>query len=854
MADIATLGIKVTTEGVAQATSQLNQLYATSQQTAKSAKAVAEEWRKATFSDKQLFSANQSLARFRENLNGAEKNVNKLALSQKQLIAAQRQLPAQFTDIFTGLASGQAPLQVLIQQGGQLKDTFGGVGPALRASAGYISGLINPVTLLAAAGVALGLAWKQQQDQLDEFNISLAKTNNFIGLTAQQLAEYSDEIAAAGEATVGTANETVNRIVAGGRLTQDQFRQISQSVAEFSALTGESIDSIVKKYEDLAKDPLDALLKLNESERFLTQAQYDRVEALQEEGRQQEAATEAIRIYAENMDRATQQVRGNLSEISRLWLDVKNAASAAWQEIGNVADAIAGVTRRQAEANTRLIAGLAASARNLNPAASLGTVTGFVRGVPNWFTGGGRADFSNVQSRVLGRSQAIDSNALREQIKAQEEFDRLRVSNLSKAAKLEEEIADIRKKGLAAGKSEAEIQKTIADARARFKESLPKGSSGGSRSDPTASILQQLRQQIALNEEQANSERTLTESQRLRIRVTEQLEALGGKVSASRRAEIQAELERLNTTDAAVQKAKEQIQVESSLLRLREQIARTEAARAQANRVDLLGIGRGAEEVERQRRALDIEYDYQNELRELYRQAAREKREVTRQEEDDLRASRDRMLDMERDYFAERAQMQADWRNGAVRALEDYMAEANDVASRTAEAIDGVLNSLQGTFEEFFRTGKLDWKGFLDDINAELARFFSQQLVKQLLSSFGGGAQSGAMASGSASSGVDWAGIIGSFFGGGRASGGPVRKGMLYEVGERGPELLQSGGRNYMIPGRDGYVQPNGAAASGGNVYVQPTIMVQGRVDPRTADQIGTETARKAQTAMARNR
>lgn len=820
MTSIATLGIKVTTEGVAQASSDLDKLGRSGANAAVGAQKVAPA-------------------------------MDKAALSAKQLQFATRQLPAQFTDIFTGLASGQAPLQVLIQQGGQLKDTFGGVGPALRASVGYIAGLINPITLVAAAVAGLGLAWKQQQDRLDEFNISLAKTNNFIGLTAQQLAEFTAEIDAAGDATAGAATETVNRIVAGGRLTQEQFRLISQSVAEFSSLTGESIDSIVKKYEDLARDPLDALLKLNESERFLTRAQYDRVKALQEEGRQQDAATEAIRIYAENMDRATQQVRGNLSEIAKLWIDVKNAASVAWQEIGNVADAIAGVTRRQAEANTRLIAGLAASARSLSYPGALGAATGYVRNIPNVLSGSNRPASASRPRAVFSDEVALDTAALRAQIKAQEEFDRLRVSNLSKAAKLEEEIADIRKKGLAAGKSEAEIQKTIADARARYTESLAKGSRGGSKTDPGVSILQQLRTQIALNEEQATSEKSLTESQRLRIRVTEQLESLGGKVSASRRAEIQAELERLNTTDAAVQKAKEQIQVETSLLRLREQIARTEAARAQANRVDLLGVGRGAQEVERQRRALDIEYDYQNELRELYRQAAREKRQVTQQEEDELRASRDRMLDMERDYYAQRDAMQADWKNGAVRAFEDYMAEANDVAGRTAEAIDGVLNSLQGTFEEFFRTGKLDWKGFLDDINAELARFLSQQLVKQLLSSFGGGAQSGAMASGGASSGVDWAGIIGSFFGGGRASGGPVRKGRLYEVGERGPELLQSGGRNFMIPGRDGYVQPNSAMQpAGGDLY--QNIYLQGRIDRRSADQLAAESMRRQNLSRRR--
>lgn len=908
MADIATLGIKVTTDGVAQASTSLDKLSKSSDTAAAAADRVDKTWQKATFSPQKLLTANESLKRYRQELDAsasagkrladeAARNATALArengvrdrlsallatnrgqrileaeaarrtseglaktatgytaagLSAKQLVAAQRQLPAQFTDIFTTLAAGQSPLQVFLQQGGQLKDVFGGVGPALRASAGYIAGLVNPLTITAAAVAALGFAWKEQQDRLDDFNIALAKTNNFIGLTAQQLADFTAEIDAAGIATAGAATETVNRIVAGGRLTQEQFQQISQSVAEFSTLTGESIDSIVKKYEDLARDPVDTLLKLNESERFLTQAQYDRVKALQEEGRNQDAATEAIRIYAENMDRATNQVRGNLSEIAKLWIDVKNAASAAWQEIGNVADAIAGVARRQAEANVRLVAGLAASARSLSYPAALGTVTGYVRNIPNVLRGP-QADFSNVSSRVLGGGQAVDSVSLRAQIKAQEEYDRLRISNLSKAAKLEEEIADIRKKGLAAGKSEAEIQKTIADARARYKESLPKGPKG-STSDPSASILQQLRTQIALNEEQATSEKNLTESQRLRIRVTEQLEALGGKVSASRRAEISAELQKLATTDALVQKAKEQLQVEGSLLRLREQIARAEDARKQSNEIDLLGIRRGSDQVDRQRRALEIEYKYQDEVRELYRQAAREKRSVSQQEEDELRASRDRMLAMEKDYYSERDRLQSDWRNGYQRALDDYVAYASDVASRAADAFNGITRTMEDALTEFFQTGKLDWKEFFSDISAQIARFYAQQIVKDFLEMLGGGSEGG-MSSGSSGGGTDWGALIakgiGMIFGGGRASGGPVQAGRLYEVGERGPELLQMGGRNFMIPGRDGYVQPN--AGGRGNVALSQTFVVQGRLDRASRMQLAQEQGREASKAISRN-
>jgi phage-related minor tail protein len=42
-----------------------------------------------------------------------------------------RSLPAQFTDIATQLAGGQSPFLILLQQGGQIKDQFGGVKGAL---------------------------------------------------------------------------------------------------------------------------------------------------------------------------------------------------------------------------------------------------------------------------------------------------------------------------------------------------------------------------------------------------------------------------------------------------------------------------------------------------------------------------------------------------------------------------------------------------------------------------------------------------------------------------------------------------------------------------------------------------
>ena len=85
---------------------------------------------------------------------------------------------AQFTDIFVSLQGGQNPMTVLLQQGGQLKDMFGGVGAAARAMGGYVLGLVNPFTVAGAAAATLGLAYYQGSQEADRYAESIIMTGN----------------------------------------------------------------------------------------------------------------------------------------------------------------------------------------------------------------------------------------------------------------------------------------------------------------------------------------------------------------------------------------------------------------------------------------------------------------------------------------------------------------------------------------------------------------------------------------------------------------------------------------------------------------------------------------------------
>ncbi|EIA0298441.1 hypothetical protein K6051_000104 [Escherichia coli] len=70
--------------------------------------------------------------------------------------------------------------------------------------------------------------------------------------------------------------------------------------------------------------------------------------------------------------------------------------------------------------------------------------------------------------------------------------------------------------------------------------------------------------------------------------------------------------------------------------------------------------------------------------------------------------------------------------------------------------------------------------------------------------------------------------IRGIAFGGGRYNGGAVDSGKFYRVGESNrPELFQSGGRSYMIPGENGRVIPNRDISGGGGITMNNTFNIQ---------------------------
>jgi lambda family phage tail tape measure protein len=193
-------------------------------------------------------------------------------------------------------------------------------------------------------------------------------------------------------------------------------------------------------------------------------------------------------------------------------------------------------------------------------------------------------------------------------------------------------------------------------------------------------------------------------------------------------------------------------------------------------------------------------------------------------------------------YFADITAKQRDWALGANEALQNYYDESLNIFEGVENVITNAFNGMEDALANFVRTGKLDFKGLADSIIADITRIIiKQQLLGPLAKSLQSGSGSDALS-----------GFFGSLFGGGRASGGPVKAGRLYEVNERGPELLNVAGRQYLMMGdKGGSVTPN--ASSGQRVALTQNIYVQGGAsDRRTHDQVASSAFSGAQRALAR--
>lgn len=794
-------------------------------------------------------------------LGGADTALSKTGMTAKATANALRGVPAQFTDIVVSLQGGQAPLQVLLQQGGQLKDMFGGVGPAVKALGGYVMGLVTPFTVAAASMAVLGYAYYSGSEEAVGFQKELIKTGNAAGTTADQMSEMARQVAAT-VGTTGAAAEVLTQLAGSGKIASDSFVGITEAALEWRSATGRAVEETVAEFVKIGKDPVAAAKDLNEQYNFLTAATYSQIVALKEQGDTIGATKLLTDTYVDTIKSRSKEVTENLSLWERGWKSLKGEVVAtvdALSDVGrdqDIASRIVDMQRQVAAAQSAVNADaddVDAQKKLINASLEL---KGLIqqRDTQQAIARARELDVQQQQAAIvaIGKIDALEKSA---RTNAEKRADALKEYNRSLEAIRKVSPNDERLKPENVARVQADITKQFKDPVGRT-GSVDLSGFNDQKNALSAVLAEYKNHQKELEaaqkaglisqESYATQRAAIIEQQRAEVTHAYEaeivaLEEAKGRGSTSAQQRIQLD-QKIADAKAAMVKAQKDADTELAVLATNEQGRLAKQARAVQTYTDALdqqvlalrlqgqrsadGLGLG----DRQRSLQDQQNgitDRMNQQRlDLANQYGDGSRGMSLDEySQKLAALTKTEKDLQETTIANYDQMtvaQGDWRKGASSAFQNYLEQARDVAGQTRSLFTNAFSSMEDAVMNFAMTGKFSFADFTKSILADMVRIETQRAASGLLGSlvsWGSTAASAWFGSGTTSAGSTQAGytpeIMDNFVSGQRAAGGPVAANSLYQVNELGPELLSQGGKTYLMTGEQGgSITPLGRGAT----------------------------------------
>jgi lambda family phage tail tape measure protein len=828
----------------------------------------------------------------------ANADMGRGTISAKQYALAVQQLPAQFTDVFTSLAGGQNPLLVLLQQGGQVKDMFGGVKTAIGAVAKEATKLAtNPYILLAAAVAAVAVAAFQADTRLTALAVSAAKGNGVAG-SARDLSRYAEQLNTLNNINLSSADAALSKLAESGKLAGENFRLAAEASARWANVTGEAVDDVADKFTSIARDPMAAVL---DGTVKITSAQYDQIKALVENGEQQKAVTELVKIYYDQVNNNSQSVITNLSNTAKAWRDIKDQVTSAYRQTQNFFDFLVGAAQKASDRFDKL-----PLLTKLAPGSGiLAALRGLADAEPAEATAAGAAATAPVAAMdAAKRAITLTQN----QIRANEDLDKAWGNSGSKAellaAKVKKLNATLRNATDSALAQRDIVRGPDGTFSGKGYDRLVKAlDSGGPRArrerqgpDPTKAI--QERERTALNELRkvqqefdfvyADRESTIEAyyarslflaRQEADVQIksnNEQIKALTGRPDSEDKI---AALRQQNSTveeQFAAKKAKldreEVLATRQRTAALRDYIQALADGNAQLERgfsQSARAVGRGGRNPERLNALDNAQADAARNVRQIEDQLADkrispEEAAAKKQAQFDALAEKQRVIQQ---GYADIRAAESDYLNGSTKAWEDWLEQVGNIAQQVGAITTSAIGGMVDVISNKIRTGTSGFKDYLDNLNKQILDFVLKQQLTKFFKDIGRATEgtdfgSAVVSLGSALFGKSEKGNV---FGGGAlasyrnsivsqptffpfARGGVPNVGLMGERSGKPHEAVMPLTR---MPGGNLGVEVKGGGQKITNV--SQVFNVPGVVDRTTRDQLAIKMLGGAQRAARRN-
>lgn len=668
-----------------------------------------------------------------------------------------------------GLKSAAARQEIGVLIGEIARGNFGalrGSGITLANRAGWIDALMSPKGMavggviggLAAAVVGLGKAWYDGQKEGEEFNRQLALTGHYAGVTAGQLWTLSRAISGNG-ITQHAAAGALAQVVGSGAFRGGDIAMVAKAAAQMERSVGQSVSDTISQFKRLKDDPVNAARTLDNELHFLTATQLEQIRVLGEQGRASDAARIAMSALAEETGKRTSDIDNNLNALGSTLQTLSDWWKQFWDAAMNIGR------------NDSLDAQIAALQEKIQRAKK-----------SPWTNASTTVEYDQQrldelqekkrQKELQDAKAQAERNYQEQQKRRNAENAALNRMNETEAARHQREIARINAMQYA---DQAVRDAAIQRENERYEKAI-KNKTSENRNDEATRLLLQYSQQQAQVEGQIAAVRQsaglttekMTEAHKQLLALQQRISDLAGKKLTADEKSVLAHKDELIQALTLLDAKQQELQKQTALndlkkksIQLASQLAEEERALRQQHDLDIATTGMGDKQRQRYQTQFSLQQKYQQQMEQLERDSKQKGTYGTdeyRNAEQMLTDSLNRQLNENRRYWQEQELMQADWKNGAMRAFQNFTESADNAAGTAEQMFTAAFNSAGNALATFCTTGKLNFKSFTASLLSDLAKIMSQmammQAVKGIGSAFGWGSAAAASVTPNADGGV----------------------------------------------------------------------------------------------------
>lgn len=241
----------------------------------------------------------------------------------------QAALGYQATDVITGLAGGQNPLMVLLQQGGQLRDQFGGFKPMFQGIASALTPVRLAVAGVGGAVLAFAYALYQGREEQKAFNAAMATTNSYAGVTYANIISASEALSSKYHVSLKGVRAAMQDLVASGQFTSVSINSVADTIAKIAKVSNTSADEVAKNLIPSLDGSASSAKRLNDQYHFLTVSQYKHIQQLNEQGQKQQA----IKYTTDLLNASIKDQSTELKGLPKQWDDLTSSLGRYWQRL-----------------------------------------------------------------------------------------------------------------------------------------------------------------------------------------------------------------------------------------------------------------------------------------------------------------------------------------------------------------------------------------------------------------------------------------------------------------------------------------------------------------------------------------